>query len=99
MGMDCTVAVEVCNGDGWDMLCIVPLTRNRNLFDRMREVGHVGYPVDADPITKAALNNMEDYGEGWLTMERFMELSGPNQLTFIKKKIRKDCRVVYRFDW
>ena len=99
MGMDCTVVVEVRGDKGWDMLCIVPLSRNRNLFDKMCMAGHFGYPVDVDPITKATLNNMEDYGEGWLTMERFMELPGSDQLSFIKKKIRKDCRVIYRFDW
>ena len=96
--MDCTVVVEVRGDNGWDVLCIVPLSRNSNLFDKMWTVGHCGYPVDVDPITKATLNNMEDYGEGWLAMERFMELPGSDQLAFIRKKIRKDCRVIYRFD-
>lgn len=99
MGMDCTVVVEIRRGEGWDMLCIVPLSRDRNLFNKMSAMGHLGYPVDVDPITKATLDNMEDYGESWLAMERFMELPGSDQLAFIKKKIRKDCRVIYRFDW
>lgn len=102
MGTDATLVVEMEDkvSGTWHMLCGVLLNRNYNLFDILREEGTVGYPANIDYWSRIWLEDREDWGEAHMSLERFYELTKgvTTELDFIRKKIRKNCRVIYRFD-
>lgn len=98
MGTDCTVTVEKKTSNGWEMICIIPLDRNYRLFDAMQEHGHSGYPTDVTYDTQRYLGELEDWGEGYMSLTKFYKLSKDTKLNCIKKKYREKCRIIYRFD-
>lgn len=98
MGTDCTVVVEVQEGGDWYVAAIIHLDRNYRMFDTLRNNGIVGYPSDVSSTTMRYLNELEDWGEGWMPFEKFDELFKDTKLDIIRKKYRKKARIIYRFD-
>lgn len=98
MGTDCTVVVEVQEGGYWDVAAIIPLDRNYVMFATLRDKGVFGYPGDVSSMTKHYLEELECWGEGWMTFEQFDKLFKDTRLDIVRKKYRKKARIIYRFD-
>ena len=101
MGTDCTIIIERCNGGFWEPIGLIPLPRNYELFNDIRERGNVGYPPDIDELSKEILDTKEDWGEGYMNYKEWLKLLKEydyKHLNTIKKKYYDKCRVIYRFD-
>jgi len=105
MGTDCKVVIEKkCKGYTrvmWETIGVMHVPRNYEFFEDLRCSGFVGYPEDIDWLSKDILEATEDWGEGHMYYTDFLKLLKKHDmkdLDVIKKKLRDDCRVIYRFD-
>ena len=101
MGTDATVIIERCNGGFWEPIGLIPLPRNYELFNDIRERGNAGYPPDIDELSKEILDTKEDWGEGYMSYQEWVNLLKEHKwqyLNIIKKKYYHECRVIYKFD-
>lgn len=101
MGTDATVIIERCNGGFWEPIGLIPLPRNYELFNDIRERGNAGYPPDIDELSKEILDTKEDWGEGYMSYQEWANLLKEHKwqyLNTIKKKYYHECRVIYKFD-
>lgn len=101
MGTDCTLIIEICDNvcRRWETMCAVPLDRNYELFDLLREYGTPGYPPNVAYMTRETLEKNEDWGEGYMSLEQFYKLAKRFDIPhFVRRKLRDKCRVVFRFD-
>lgn len=105
MGTDCTLVIEK-RYDGrtrvmWETIGVMKIPRDYQLFEEMRCSGFVGYPEDINWFSKDILEATEDWGECWMYYTDFFRLLKRYDLMdwdTIKKKLRDQCRVIYRFD-
>ena len=100
-GTDATMIIEMYRDGFWEPIGLIPLPRNYELFNDMRERGNAGYPPDIDDLSKQILEDIEDWGEGYMTYKEWLKLLKEydyKHLNTIKKKYYDKCRVIYRFD-
>ena len=101
MGTDCSMITERnCNGC-WEIIGVMELPRNYELFDEIQKEYVKGYPYDINPFARAILDKIEDWGEGHMPYKMFRELLKKHDmmdLDVIKKKYRASSRVIFKFD-
>ena len=101
MGTDCTIIIEMYRDGYWEPIAAIPLPRCYALFSDMRERGTAGYPPDIDDLSKQILEDIEEWGEGYMNYKEWLKLLKEydyKHLNTIKKKCYDKCRVIYRFD-
>lgn len=100
MGTDASCIVEIPVYGDMEPVNFFMLPRNYRFFDELVGEGIRGYPDDVCPLSRQILDQFEAYGELWMPYKKFLEIAGKHEVDcdYLKKKYRKDARIIVRFD-
>ncbi len=106
MGTDCTMVVEILDDsftstEYWEIAGVIHLNRHYDLFDEIKDKATPGYPNNINHTSKYILDEMECWGECWMSMNDFKKLKyakSHKECNIFKKRLHPKMRCIFRFD-